>query len=103
MKLLLINPKFPESFWSFQWALQNVTTHLKTVNSPLGLATRAGLSPQGWEIEIVDENVEAIDWNASADIVGVCAMGVQVERQKEILRHFRNRGLYVVAGGSYAS
>ncbi|HCU24964.1 MAG TPA: B12-binding domain-containing radical SAM protein [Deltaproteobacteria bacterium] len=103
MKLLLINPKFPESFWSFEWAHQNITPEVKTLNSPLGLATLAALTPSDWEIEIVDENVEAIDWMATADIVGVCGMGVQAPRQKEILRHFKSKGCFVVAGGSYAS
>lgn len=103
MKLLLINPKFPESFWSFSWAIDNVTTDKKAVNSPLGLATLAGLTPGDWDITIIDENVEPIDWDFEADLVGVCGMGVQVPRQKEILRHFRERGLFTVAGGSYAS
>jgi radical SAM superfamily enzyme YgiQ (UPF0313 family) len=103
MKLLLINPKFPESFWSFSWALKNVTVEKRTVNSPLGLATLAALTPSDWEIEIIDENIESIDWSTKADIVGVCGMGVQVERQKEILSHFKQQGTFVVAGGSYAS
>ncbi len=103
MKLLLINPRFPESFWSFSWALNKVTRDKKAVNSPLGLATLAGLTPQDWEITIIDENVEAIDWDFDADLVGVCGMGVQFPRQKEILDHFRERGIHTVAGGSYAS
>lgn len=103
VKLLLINPRFPESFWSFSWAINKVTRDKRTVNSPLGLATLAALTPKDWEITIIDENIEAIDWSAEADIVGVCGMGVQVPRQKEILRHFRKRGIYTVAGGSYAS
>ncbi len=103
MKLLLINPKFPESFWSFSWALKNVTSHKRTINSPLGLATLAALAPSDWDIEIVDENVEPINWSAKADIIGVCGMGVQAERQKEILAYFKNQGMFVVAGGSYAS
>ena len=103
VRLLLINPKFPESFWSFSWALDKVTRDKKAVNSPLGLATLAALTPSHWEITIVDENVEPIDWSAEADIVGVCGMGVQVPRQQEILEHFKKRGIYVVAGGSYTS
>ncbi|MFO1463909.1 MAG: radical SAM protein [bacterium] len=103
MKLLLINPKFPESFWSFEWAHQKVITEIKTLNSPLGLATLAALCPPDWEIEIVDENIEPLDWLAEADLVGVCGMGVQAPRQKEILRHFKSRGIFVVAGGSFAS
>lgn len=103
MKLLLINPKFPESFWSFTWAMDAIVRDKKAVNSPLGLATLAALTPNEWEITIVDENVEPIDWSAKADMVGVCGMGVQAPRQKEILNHFRQRGIYTVAGGSYAS
>ena len=104
MKLLLINPKFPESFWSFKWAVDNIMPRDKrTINPPLGLATLAALSPSEWEIEIIDENIETIPLNPVADVIGVCGMGVQFLRQKELLRFYRNRGYYVVAGGSYAS
>ncbi|HEX5036338.1 MAG TPA: radical SAM protein [bacterium] len=102
-RLLLINPKFPESFWSFTWVLDNVAKDKKAVNSPLGLATLAALTPADWDIALIDENVEPIDWDFEADVVGVCGMGVQVPRQKEILEHFKKRGIFVVAGGSYAS
>jgi radical SAM superfamily enzyme YgiQ (UPF0313 family) len=103
MKLLLINPRLPESFWSFSWAFRNVATDKRAAISPLGLATVAALTPPGWDITITDENVEAIDWNAEADVVGVCGMAVQFPRQREIAEHFRRRGSYVVVGGSYAS
>ncbi len=103
MKLLLINPRLPESFWSFSWAFQNVARDKRAAISPLGLATLAALTPPGWDVTIVDENVEPIDWNADADIVGVCGMAVQFPRQKEVAAHFRRKGYYVVVGGSYAS
>lgn len=103
MKLLLINPRLPESFWSFTWAFQTVARDKRAAISPLGLATVAALTPAHWEIEIVDENVEDIDWTARADVVGVCGMAVQYPRQREILEHFRAAGAHVVAGGSYAS
>ena len=41
LRLLLINPKFPESFWSFQWAIDKVFRGKKTMSPPLGLATLA--------------------------------------------------------------
>lgn len=104
MKLLLINPRFPESFWSFKWAVDNIMPgNIRTINPPLGLATLAALCPPDWEIEIIDENIETIPLNPKADVIGVCGMGVQFQRQKELLRFYRNRGFYVVAGGSYAS
>ena len=103
MKLLLINPRLPESFWSFTWAFQNVACDKRAAISPLGLATLAALTPPGWDVPILDENVEPIDWDARADVVGVCGMAVQYPRQREILDHFRQAGCYTVAGGSYAS
>jgi radical SAM superfamily enzyme YgiQ (UPF0313 family) len=60
MKVLLINPKFPESFWSFQWAVDNVFTGKRTISPPLGLATLAALCPSAWQVEIIDENIESI-------------------------------------------
>jgi len=103
MRLLLINPRFPDSFWSFRWAVKDILPGLRSVNPPLGLATLAGLCPPDWDITIVDENVEPIPLEPEADLVGVCGMGVQYPRQSELLRYYRSRGHFVVAGGSYAS
>ena len=103
MKLLLINPRFPESFWSFKWAVDTVLPGKRAVNPPLGLATLAALSPDNWDIEIIDENIESIPLKPTADLIGVCGMGVQFPRQKELLTYYRSLGFPVVAGGSYAS
>jgi len=104
MKLLLINPRFPESFWSFKWAIDNIMPkEIRTINPPLGLATLAALTPEDWEIKIIDENIETIPLKPEADIIGICGMGVQFKRQSELLTYYRNRGYFVVAGGSYAS
>src|SRR5437899_2359651 len=103
MKLLLIQPKLPESFWSFSWAFQNVARDKSAAISPLGVATVAALTPSTWDVRIIDENVEPIDWDADADVVGVCGMAVQYPRQREIAERFRQRGCHVVVGGPYAS
>ena len=103
MRLLLINPRSPESFWSFRWALDEIVPNKRAVNPPLGLATLAALTPPSWEIEIVDENVASVPRDPRADIVGICGMGVQFPRQRELMTYYRDRGYYVVAGGSYAS
>jgi radical SAM superfamily enzyme YgiQ (UPF0313 family) len=103
MKLLLINPRFPESFWSLRWAVDRVLPGKRSVNPPLGLATLAALCPAQWEVTIVDENVESVPLAPQADLVGVCGMGVQFDRQCELLRHYREAGYRVVAGGSFAS
>jgi radical SAM superfamily enzyme YgiQ (UPF0313 family) len=102
-RLLLVNPRFPESFWSFRWAVDEILPDKRALNPPLGLATLAALCPPDWDVRIVDENVESIPLEPEADIVGVCGMGVQYPRQQELLAYYRNRGHFVVAGGSYAS
>jgi radical SAM superfamily enzyme YgiQ (UPF0313 family) len=103
MKLLLIQPRLPESFWSFTWAFREVARDKRAPISPLGLATVAALTPPTWDVRIVDENVEPIPWDEPADVVGVCGMAVQYARQCEICEAFRARGRHVVVGGPYAS
>lgn len=103
MRLLLINPKYPESFWSFKWAIDNILPGKRAINPPLGLATLAALTPAHWQVDIIDENVESIPLEPAADIIGICGMGVQFPRQKELLGFYREQGYFAVAGGSYAS
>lgn len=103
MRLLLINPAQPESFWSFRWALQRVLAGKRALNPPLGLATLAALCPPHWQVGIVDENVEPLPLRPQADLIGIGGMGVQSRRQKQLLRYYREAGYRVVAGGSYAS
>lgn len=103
MRVLLINPRLPESFWSFRWALEQVLPGKRSLNPPLGLATIAALCPPDWDVRIVDENVEPLPIRPDADLIGICGMGVQAARQKQLLRYYRNAGYATVAGGSYAS
>ncbi len=103
MRFLLINPKFPESFWSFKWAVDKILPDKRTVNPPLGLATLAALCPPDWEVEIIDENIESLPMEPRADVIGIGGMGVQFKRQIELLSYYKKKGHFVVAGGSYAS
>ena len=103
MRLLLVNPALPESFWSFRWALERVLGGKRALNPPLGLATLAALCPPHWQVTIVDENVEPLPLEPHADLIGIGGMGVQAPRQKQLLRYYREAGYRVVAGGSYAS
>src|SRR3989304_9851590 len=49
VRLLLINPKAPESFWNFKWAVERVLPGKRAVNPPLGLAPLAALCPADWQ------------------------------------------------------
>lgn len=103
IRLVLINPRFPESFWSFGWALRELVPEKRAINPPLGLATVAALTPAGWRITILDENIESLPVAPDADVVGICGMAVQYRRQRELLAHYRKQGCHVVAGGAHAS
>lgn len=103
MRLLLINPALPQSFWSFRWALEEVLGGKRSLNPPLGLATLAALCPPHWQVAIADENVAPLPDAPQADLIGIGGMGVQAPRQKELLARYRATGYRVVAGGSYAS
>ena len=103
MHLLLINPKLPDSFWSLKWAIHTILPGKRAVNPPLGLAIIAALCPRDWLVEIVDENVEEVPLDPTADIIGIGGMGVQAPRQRELLTYYRRRGHYVVAGGASTS
>jgi len=103
LRLLLVNPAQPESFWSFRWALERVLAGKRALNPPLGLATLAALCPPHWRVSIVDENVEPLPIRPRVDLIGIGGMGVQSPRQKQLLRYYRQAGYRVVAGGSYAS
>ena len=103
MRLLLINPKSPESFWNFHWAVSEVLPGKRAVNPPLGLATLAALCPAHWQVRIVDENVEPLPLHPEADLIGIGGMGVQFPRQRELIEYYRGLGHFVVVGGSFAS
>ncbi len=103
VRLLLINPTTPESFWSFRWALERILEGKRALNPPLGLATLAALCPPHWQVTIADENLGPLPDRPEVDLIGICGMGVQAPRQKELLARYRSAGYRVVAGGSYAS
>lgn len=99
MKALLVYPKYPDTFWSFKYALKYISK--KAAFPPLGLLTVAAFFPEDWEIRLVDLNIHKLmekdlQW---ADYVFVSAMLVQKESVSEILQECLRLGKKVVAGG----
>ena len=68
-KILLVYPRFPVSFWSFGYIRQ--IGGFTAVMPPLGLAILAALTPPEFDVEIVDENIEAIGFDAECDVVAL--------------------------------
>ena len=99
MKALLIYPEFPDTFWSFRYALKFI--HRKASSPPLGLLTIAAMLPEAWEKRLVDMNVGRLadDDLAWADLVFVSAMSVQKESVKGVIARCKTAGVRIVAGG----
>jgi radical SAM superfamily enzyme YgiQ (UPF0313 family) len=99
MNILLIYPKYPDTFWSFKHALKFVSK--KAAFPPLGLLTVAAMLPEEWDKKLVDMNVNRltdidIEW---ADYVFISAMAVQAKSVKEVINRCKNFDTKIVAGG----
>ncbi|HZP43681.1 MAG TPA: radical SAM protein [Candidatus Binatia bacterium] len=101
MKIYLIAPKNPESFWTFDRILPSLGK--KCVFPNLSLPTVAGITPREHDVVLCDENVEPIDFDTDADIIGVTGYVVHQQRILEIVDAFKARGKFVVVGGPFAS
>jgi radical SAM superfamily enzyme YgiQ (UPF0313 family) len=101
MKIYLVAPRNPPSFWTFDRILPSLNKRCVFPN--LSLPTVAGITPSGHEIVLCDENVEPVDFDVDADIVGLTGYIVHKQRIFELAAEFRRRGRFVVAGGPFAS
>src|SRR5437588_9487357 len=101
--IVLINPRFEVSYWGMEYALPFLG---KRANLPVtSLTLLAALTPGEHTITLVDENVEAINFErcARADIVGITGLSVQRFRMKEILTELKQRGVFTVVGGAWVT
>ena len=62
----------------------------------------AAYTPAGWEVEIIDEQLEEARY-PEADLVGVSTTTGSATRAYEIALRYRARGVPVVVGGVHAS
>jgi radical SAM superfamily enzyme YgiQ (UPF0313 family) len=99
MRVLLVYPRYPDTFWSFRHALKFISK--KAAFPPLGLLTVASMLPRDWECTLVDLNVEPLHdaQIIRADLVFISAMSIQTESVREIIRRCTALGRRIVAGG----
>ena len=104
IKVLMVWPRFPSSFWGFQGMTDDLIPE-KSLLPPLGLITLAALCPKTWTIRLIDRAIEELReadilW---ADLVMVSGMLVQKHDIREILAWARALGKRTMIGGPYAS
>jgi radical SAM superfamily enzyme YgiQ (UPF0313 family) len=68
---------------------------------PLGLPYLAALTPSEWDIQLVDEQIQDIDFNSRADLVAITSWTVHSYRGYDVARESRKRGIPVIMGGPH--
>ncbi len=99
MKVLLVYPQFPVTFWGFKYALKFISR--KSASPPLGLLTIAAMLPEEWEKHFIDMNTSRlkdkhIRW---ADYVFISGMALQRRSAREVIERCKAFGKKIVAGG----
>jgi len=104
MKLLLIEPAHQ------QVRIEHKLNHLEKRSRkdyfnvpPLSLGVLAGLTPTDWDIRIVQEPADVVDFNEHVDIVGITAATHNIKRGYDIADKYKKRGKTVVMGGIHPS
>jgi len=93
-KLLLINPRNYLKEGLLKYEFSNFP--------PLGLGIIARLTPDDWEIEILDENFDQFEYK-DADLVGLTAFTSNAYRAYQIAKVYRENGVHTVMGGVHAT
>ena len=99
MKILMVYPEYPDTFWSYRHALKFVSK--KSTHPPLGLLTVGAMLSRDWELRLIDMNVENLKYDdiKEADYVFISAMVVQKQSAKKIINKCNELGTKIVAGG----
>ena len=102
MKVLLVNPNHPQTFWSFNRVLKMLGK--KALMPPLGLLTVAAMLPPEWDLKFRDltfQDISPEEWE-ECDLLFVSGMIVQHHGILQTIKEGKRRGKTVVVGGPWA-
>ncbi len=99
MNALLVYPRFPVTYWGFQYSMRLIGK--RTALPPLGLLTLAALLPADWHLRLVDLNAyplsdEDLRW---ADVVLTGGQLIQTRSLQEVIARSTAAGIPVAVGG----
>jgi radical SAM superfamily enzyme YgiQ (UPF0313 family) len=99
LKILLVYPEVPQTFWSLTHALRFMGK--RAYSPPLGLLTVAAMLPPEYERRLRDLNVEPLrdEDLAWADYVFLSAMSIQQDSSRRVIDRCKQAGVKIVAGG----
>jgi len=100
--LFLINPRLRYKHYGVQHELA-VQLGKRTMSAPLALPIVAALTPDHYDIRIIDEEIGPVPDGQTPDLVGITTLMSTIDRGYEIADRYRSMGAKVVMGGTYAS
>lgn len=105
MKLLLVRPKIKkDNHYCMDFYINDpITNKRKYVMAPPSLGIIASLTPKKFDVKVVDENIEPINFYEKPDLVGIAITSFSASRGYEIADEFRKRSVKVVFGGIHTS
>jgi radical SAM superfamily enzyme YgiQ (UPF0313 family) len=95
-KLLIIRP----SYYRSKGDRTIVRLHRREV-VPLALPYLAALTPDGWEVTLVDEMLADVDFDAGVDLVAITTWTLSSYHAYDLAAEFRKRGKPVLLGGPH--
>jgi radical SAM superfamily enzyme YgiQ (UPF0313 family) len=104
--LRLINPRSPLSTITMPQVIRRMTFSRRALFMPLNLAICAAVAGDGWDVEIIDENVTDRPHRPDGhgvDAVGIGAMTTQATRAYALADAYRALGVPVILGGIHPS
>jgi len=105
LRVCLINPRFNPNYFGMDHLLPLLPGDKRNIMVTGALPALAALAPDHCSVDLVDENVEPIDFAAleGYDVIGVTGMIVQHQRMREILLRIKDYPATIVLGGPYVS
>ncbi len=106
MKIALVTPKNNTSkegsFYDYKFIADFVCSK-KYFSYLLAIPVLLSLTPEEHQVRVFDENIETIDFDWDADLVGISTRTIFAVRAYEIADEFRKRGVKTVLGGIHPS
>lgn len=93
-KLLLVNPVGKRG--------AGLVRSKESIYPPMALGIIAALTPDNWEVEIIDENFTPFEYK-DADLIGFTSLTSTVTRCYDLAKEYRKNKIPTVIGGIHAS
>ena len=96
MKILIIQP-------TYYRCPSDLTLHKTRRRAlvPLTLPYLAALVPKGWQVGLIDEQLDEVDFNAPVDVVAISTWTINSLRAYDIADRFKARNIPVIMGGPH--